>query len=625
MDSIFQNLAGNSSMFAAISNTLLHSIWQGIVFAGILWTALKIIPTKKANVRHNLSILSLVLLIVTIGITFSLENQNTTILASYHTANNNVLVLEDTYNLASIEGQMEILQQAIGAHNVEIVSIWVVGVFLFSFRLIGGLLYLNQLKRAAFTSQNTKRLNDTIESIKNRLKIRKVVQVLESTQIEVPMVMGYLKPIILMPAGLISGFKMEEIEAVLLHEMAHIKRNDYLVNIFQYVAESVLFFNPGVWILSKAINEEREHCCDDMAVNYFENKMAYIKALTNVQSFAMNKTVALALAEKKQHLIHRIKRIMKTTTNNNKSKALPLVMITAVLVSLVWYKNSNAEIFKETAEAPATIEMVAAEPLDENSDYIRADTLLPEIPENPPLPPIPDFDQVHEMEEISEATIERMEDIERVQLIEEIKAMGALSEMGNLESNNFRIFVDSIPEEEYKRMVVAQEKLMRQMLEVQEQNVMLLQEQLRVLENSELDPEEIIQLNKEKLQELHELSKERAQMSLEENRVLQERVSQEMKKEMREHELYLKELDIKLQAFEKKMKVEEKKFQEQINAQLVKDGYIKKGEKVNNIQFTEDQITVNNIKIKDKDFKKYKKLMDAFEKSIEHIEELSDF
>ena len=98
------------------------------------------------------------------------------------------------------------------------------------------------------------------------MRISRPVRLLESAIAEVPVVIGYLKPVILIPAGLLANLPVDQVEAILLHELAHIRRADYLVNLLQTMVESLLFYHPAVWWISHVIRTEREHCCDDFVL-----------------------------------------------------------------------------------------------------------------------------------------------------------------------------------------------------------------------------------------------------------------------------------------------------------------------------------------------------------------------
>ena len=110
------------------------------------------------------------------------------------------------------------------------------------------------------------RWQNKLNSFRYKLKLAKPVRLLESARVNVPVVIGFIKPVILVPVGMLTGFSSDEVESILAHELAHVVRNDYLINILQSVAEIILFYNPALWWISGTIRKEREKCCDDIAV-----------------------------------------------------------------------------------------------------------------------------------------------------------------------------------------------------------------------------------------------------------------------------------------------------------------------------------------------------------------------
>ena len=102
--------------------------------------------------------------------------------------------------------------------------------------------------------------------VKERLGVNRAVEIVESALVEVPTIIGCLRPMILLPASAITGFSVAEIELILAHELAHVKRHDWLANLTQTVIEILLFYHPAMWWVSNQIRKERENCCDDMAV-----------------------------------------------------------------------------------------------------------------------------------------------------------------------------------------------------------------------------------------------------------------------------------------------------------------------------------------------------------------------
>jgi len=122
-----------------------------------------------------------------------------------------------------------------------------------------------------------------LSTFKNQLNIDKEVQIFLSLQVKEPITFGHFKPIILLPISLMTGFDTAAIETIILHELAHIKRHDYLVNIGQSIIEIILFYHPLVWWLSRDIRELREHCCDDLVLSIGKNRTTYVETLTALQ------------------------------------------------------------------------------------------------------------------------------------------------------------------------------------------------------------------------------------------------------------------------------------------------------------------------------------------------------
>jgi len=139
------------------------------------------------------------------------------------------------------------------------------GVALFSARLIGGWRVVTRLRRVAVAPPPAE-WRDALAALMARMRVSAPVRLLVSSLAPVPMVLGWLRPVILAPVGMLTGLPAEQVRALLAHELAHVLRRDYLVNILQSVAEAALFYHPAVWWISERIRVEREACCDDMAV-----------------------------------------------------------------------------------------------------------------------------------------------------------------------------------------------------------------------------------------------------------------------------------------------------------------------------------------------------------------------
>jgi len=187
-----------------------------------------------------------------------------------------------------------------------IVMVWLAGMVLFQIRALGGWFAVWRLRRTgvcAAAGAWQKRLTELAEG----LRVLRPVVLLESSLAEVPVVIGHLKPVILMPAGLLTGLPYGQIESILLHELAHVLRNDYLVNLLQTVVEGLLFYHPAVWWISSVIRAERENCCDDLAVAASGDPRQFAIALA---ALAHGRS-SVAMAANGGSVVRRVRRLLK--------------------------------------------------------------------------------------------------------------------------------------------------------------------------------------------------------------------------------------------------------------------------------------------------------------------------
>ena len=159
----------------------------------------------------------------------------------------------------------------------RLVGVWVVGVVLLSLRLAVGWRVIGRL-RAQGQSKKDSVWCTRFACLKERIGVSSSVQLLWSPSASVPMVIGWAKPVVLVPATLLTGLSSSQLEAVLAHELAHIRRHDYLVNLLQNVLETLLFYHPAVWWISEQVRNEREHCCDDLAAAACGGSLNYARA-----------------------------------------------------------------------------------------------------------------------------------------------------------------------------------------------------------------------------------------------------------------------------------------------------------------------------------------------------------
>jgi beta-lactamase regulating signal transducer with metallopeptidase domain len=317
----------------AICWTLIHSLWQGLLLTIVAGTVMLLTKKASAAVRYAILVMLLAIFLLTVGYTFIHEWNS-----AYHTAGPLMAgtlpvihVLQD-YGFGHLPAAWI---QYCSDHAVFIVTSWFI---LFSFRcwqMGRALLYVRRI-RGSRSNDPGSYWNNQVNRLAQQLNIRKKVLLLESGVTRIPVVIGHLKPVIYMPLGLLANLPPEQVEAVLLHELAHIRRHDFLINLLQNIAETVFFFNPGLLWISSLLKQEREHCCDDMALRHTRKKKPFIEALISFREHAVYGTnYVIAFPGKKNQLLQRVTRIIQNR-NNSLNVSEKIFFLFSFLVSAVW-------------------------------------------------------------------------------------------------------------------------------------------------------------------------------------------------------------------------------------------------------------------------------------------------
>lgn len=199
------------------------------------------------------------------------------------------------------------------------VAIWILGVIALSVRHLFGWLLVQRMKRR-YLDPIGDRIQQQVIDLSEKIRISRPVKVFQSTLAAAPLTIGWIRPIILLPASALSGLSAAQLEAILAHELAHIRRFDYPINLFQTLVETLLFYHPAVWRLSKRIRIERENCCDDIAVEVCGDPVAYAKALAEVADLQAAPALALGMGD--GSLVDRVRRLVgKTREEEARSSA----------------------------------------------------------------------------------------------------------------------------------------------------------------------------------------------------------------------------------------------------------------------------------------------------------------
>jgi len=305
----------------AFSWTLIHSLWQGLLLSVITGVVLMLTKRSSSVMRYNLILLQLLLFITGCVFTFAWEWQQ------------NQLQTVDFLHLQAdnIKQYTQTFISYFSANAPMVLLLWFVLFIAKAVKMMGGLAYIRRARYKNIYSPEDFWKN-RILLLCEQLQIKKAVTLFESGYVKMPLVIGHFKPVILIPAGLLAGLPASQIEAVLLHELAHIRRNDYCINLLQHITEAVFFFNPGLLWISSLLRDEREHCCDDIALAQTKNKREFIEALISFKEHSNN--YAVAFPGKKNHLLQRVSRIIHNR-NNTLNPIEKVFFMTGILILAV--------------------------------------------------------------------------------------------------------------------------------------------------------------------------------------------------------------------------------------------------------------------------------------------------
>jgi len=402
----------SSPIGQAIGWALLHLLWQGLLVAAILAATLALLSKQSANARYLASCGALALLVVLGAATAyrAYDGGGESGVGTGSTATTLAIPASPTQDAAvqplssdnrplTTENWLTTAATFTRSHLPQIVLVWLTGVLLLSVRLLFGWLRAHAIakKNAVDAAPEWQRAAGRLA---HALKLRRAVQLLESAAVEVPTVIGWLRPVVLLPAATLTGLSTEQMEMILAHELAHIRRNDFFVNLMQAVVETLFFYHPAVWWISHRIRVEREHCCDDVAVSVSGKPLVYARALTRLEELRIEDAQAFVAANGGS-LIGRIRRLAGTRVEspNAPSRFVAGAALLTVLLALLIAPSLPLRGEQQKADTPApkpkvaqtTVDVKAENVTDEETDSEEADSDSEGEPAEaaPPAPPMP--------------------------------------------------------------------------------------------------------------------------------------------------------------------------------------------------------------------------------------------
>jgi len=328
--------ATTSIITHSLAWALLYSLWQGLLVYGSLFVLLRAMPDINSRVKYYLSVGAFAGLFIWFADTWILQYEKLKGAVVYITSPGTEHGATVTHAVktfgAQTQNPMLRLLPGLERYFPFIMVMYTIGLSFMLFRFLVSVLQLRALRNQGITTPE-QQWNDFIRNWQKQFEITRPVKLFLSTHITVPMMLGSIKPIILLPVATINNLSTEQVEAILLHELAHIKRHDYLLNMLQTIGEIILFFNPFVWLISSVIRKERELCCDDLVVENAANPLPYASALALLEGNRQTANLALAASGNKNQLFHRIKRIMEMKKNNLNYSQLTIIIVAIIAIS----------------------------------------------------------------------------------------------------------------------------------------------------------------------------------------------------------------------------------------------------------------------------------------------------
>src|SRR5258707_991037 len=288
--------------------TLLHFIWQGAGLAALF--AVGAAVCRSASARYALAVGALVLMLVSPVVTFTWLCAQANPAVQTGAGGASTWAETSTQHATALSGSRAPVAES-GAGQATgmlwLVEAWFLGVLLLSLRTAGGLILIERMRRKEIKAVGAE-LHARCLALQRRMGVDRVIRYCECHRLDAPAVLGWFRPVVLLPVRALTGLTEEQIEAVIAHELAHIRRFDCFVNLFQIATETLLFYHPAVWWVSQRVRAEREHRCDDEAIAICGDAVNYARALTLMEEWRT--APALMMAANRSPLAERVVRVL---------------------------------------------------------------------------------------------------------------------------------------------------------------------------------------------------------------------------------------------------------------------------------------------------------------------------
>ena len=332
----------HSPFLQSLGWAIINSLWQ----AAVLWLAYRLLEAIYRNAtsafRNNTSTFLLICIFSWFIYTFLDKFMS---LSSHTLRSATVNVLDSSEVLPRSFNSRAILENLLRTLPF-LSSTYLLLLGLLGTKLCKSYMHIFFIRKDGLEQPSTY-LIDFTRKVSSQMGIQKKVNLWISRHVDVPATLGFFKPFILIPIASVNHLTTDQMEAVILHELSHIKRNDYLVNLLTSLIETFLFFNPFVLLLGNIMKKERENCCDDLVLQYRYDRHGYASALLSLeQGRQYNTRLVLAASSGKKQLLVRIKRIMEVNGSRKKfgyaPRLITLLLITGTICSISWLTSRKA-------------------------------------------------------------------------------------------------------------------------------------------------------------------------------------------------------------------------------------------------------------------------------------------
>jgi hypothetical protein len=367
MESILYNMS------QVLGITIIHSLWQGMLVYIVMRVIFAAAPSLAAVKRYRLSLFAMVLVAVLFMYTLFIE------INAYNWVSlkpGALTTLIPGFDLLIYSHSGPAYFNRLSSYMPYICALYFAGLIMNVLKLSREWSKIIRIKKSLIMAGQ---MQQFINSFSKKLDITKHIQLKFSELVDVPCVIGYIKPLILLPVSLSLHLSACEIEAILLHELSHIKRNDYLINLLQQIISAMLFFNPFSLLINRTINQERENCCDDLVIEKTGKPLIYAKALLKLeQGRSHNMQLALAITGNKFHLLNRIERIMKTkkTIGSIRHLFIALLLFAGGIGCIAWFNPGNAKMKVSKNSKPDQHNRLSAFSTPDSDEYIHIEDTI---------------------------------------------------------------------------------------------------------------------------------------------------------------------------------------------------------------------------------------------------------